>query len=100
MKRMFIIAALGMLLLFTGCGSQTRTIYKGDGVRIERQGRQTRIYDLEGGGEYTFRKVRKKKTAETVKEARITTKTDTMQIKIVQNIIIVEMPDGRTLLVK
>ena len=107
MKRITaIILLVGLLFALTACGKVTGdkvTLYEGNALKIEREGALTRIYDLEGGGEYSFTAHRtraKKGTEDIVKTANTTTTTDTINIKTVHGIIIVTTADGETLYIK
>lgn len=107
MKRITaIILLVGLLFALTACGKCGEgivTLYEGNALKIEREGAITRIYDLEGGGEYTFTTHRtraKKGTEDIVKTANTTTTTDTIKISTVHGIIIVETADGETLYIK
>lgn len=107
MKRITaIILLVGLLFALTACGKCGEgivTLYEGNALKIEREGAITRIYDLEGGGEYTFTTHRtraKKGTEDIVKTANTTTTTDTINIKTVHGIIIVTTADGETLYIK
>ena len=101
-----LILLVGLLFALTACGKVTSdkvTLYEGNALKIEREGAITRIYDLEGGGEYTFTTHRtraKKGTEDIVKTANTTTTTDTIKISTVHGIIIVETADGETLYIK
>ena len=100
------ILLIGLLFALTACGSETGdkvTLYEGNALKIEREGAITRIYDLEGGGEYTFTTHRtraKKGTADIVRTANTTTTTNTIKISTVHGIIIVETADGEPLYIK
>ena len=108
MKRIIaLIIALGTLVFaLTACGKGAGdivTLYEGNALKIEREGAITRIYDLEGGGEYTFTAHRtrtSKDAAQYVQEAQTTAKTETIEIKTVHGIIIVTTADGETLYIK
>ena len=101
-----LILLVGLLFALTACGrtaDDKLTLYEGNALKIEREGAITRIYDLEGGGEYTFTTHRtraKKGTEDIVKTANTTTTTDTIKISTVHGIIIVETADGETLYIK
>ena len=88
-----ILALVMALFALTGCTKAqqgTYTLYEANGLKIEREGAETRIYDLEGEAEYTFTSHRvKKSAAEPVKEAQTTTDTDTIKIQTVLGLIIV-----------
>ena len=104
MKRTALILALAMFLL-TACNKaeEVKTLYEGDALKVERQGAITRIYDIAGGGEYTFTTHRtrtKKNEAQPVKEASTSTSTETIDIKTVHGLIIVTTKDGETLYIK
>ena len=105
-KTALIFALVGLLFALTACGSgadDKLTLYEGNAVKIEREGAITRIYDLEGGGEYSFTAHRtraKKGTAEAVRTANTSTTTDTIKISTVHGLIIVTTADGETLYIK
>ena len=89
----------------TGCTKAQQgiyTLYDANGLKIEREGAQTRIYDLEGEAEYTFTSHRvKKSAAEPVKEAQTATDTDTIKIQTVHGLIIVtSKATGTTIYIK
>ena len=88
-----ILALVMALFALTGCtktGGEVLTLYDANGLKIEREGAQTRIYDLEGEAEYPFTSHRvKKSTAEPVQAAQITADTDTITIQTVHGLIIV-----------
>lgn len=100
------ILLIGLLFALTACGrtaDDKLTLYEGNALKIEREGAITRIYDLEGGGEYTFTTHRtraKKGTADIVRTANTTTTTNTIKISTVHGIIIVETADGEPLYIK
>lgn len=102
-----LLALVMALFALTGCTkgeADILTLYESNGLKIEREGVQTRIYDLEGGADYTFtsHKVRAAKgTAAQISEAKTTADTDTIQIKTVYGLIIVtEKATGTTLYIK
>ena len=100
-----LLALVMAVFALTGCTkttSEVLTLYDSTGLKIERQGAETRIYDLEGEAEYTFTSHRvKKSAAEPVKEAQTTTDTDTITIQTVHGLIIVTLKDtGTTLYIK
>ena len=88
-----LLALVMAVFALTGCTKAQQgiyTLYDANGLKIEREGVQTRIYDLEGNAEYTFTTHRvKKSAAEPVKEAQTTTDTDTITIQTVHGLIIV-----------
>lgn len=101
------IVSLAMAAVFlvgcTGTQQDAVTVYETDTLKIERQGAETRIYDLVGDSEYTFTTHRtrvRKDAAQDAQEARISTATDTITISTVYNIIIVTTADGKTLYVR
>lgn len=108
MKRLaafIIILAMAAVFLVgcTGTQQDAVTIYETDTLKIERQGAETRIYDLVGDSEYTFTAHRtkvKKDAAQNVQEAKTTANTDTIEIKTVHGIIIVTTADGKTVYIK
>ena len=104
MKR--ITALICLVFALTACGTETggiETLYEGNALKIEREGAITRIYDLAGGGEYSFTAHRarvKKEATNIVKTANTINTTDTISIKTVHGIIIVTAADGETLYVR
>ena len=100
-----LLAPVMAVFALTGC-TKTRqgriTLYDGNGLKIEREGVETRIYDLEGEAEYTFTAHRvRTRTAEPVKEAQTTADTDTITIQTVHGLIIVtSKATGTTLYIK
>ena len=100
-----ILALVMAVFALTGCTKAqqgTYTLYEANGLKIEREGAQTRIYDLEGEAEYTFTSHRvKKSAAEPVKEAQTTADTDTITIQTVHGLIIVtSKATGTTIYIK
>lgn len=100
-----LLALVMALFALTGCtndAGKVFTLYDGNGLKIEREGVETRIYDLEGEAEYTFTSHRvKKSAAEPVKEAQTTTDTDTIKIQTVHGLIIVtSKATGETIYIK
>ncbi|MBR4824791.1 MAG: hypothetical protein IKZ86_08320 [Spirochaetaceae bacterium] len=101
-----LMLALTMAVFaLTGCTNskgEVLTLYDANGLKIEREGAQTRIYDLEGDAEYTFTTHRvKKSTAEPVTAAQTTADTDTITIQTVHGLIIVtSKATGTTLYIK
>ena len=110
MRKLTKAAAVLLVLVLavfalTGCTNSKGgifTLYDANGLKIEREGVQTRIYDLEGEAEYTFTSHRvKKSAAEPVKEAQTTADTDTITIQTVHGLIIVtSKATGTTLYIK
>ena len=105
MKTRYRIAAVVLALtmaaaVLVGCTNRqqdTVTLYETDALKIERQGAQTRIFDLVGDSAYTFTTHRtrtSKDAAQYVQEAQTTAKTDTIEIKTVHGIIIVTTDAG------
>lgn len=102
-----LLALVMALFALTGCtndAGKVFTLYDGNGLKIEREGVETRIYDLEGEAEYTFtsHRVRAAKgTAAQISEAKTTADTDTITIQTVHGLIIVTLKDtGTTLYIK
>lgn len=100
-----LLALVMAVFALTGCTKSEGdilTLYDANGLKIERQGAQTRIYDLESDAEYTFTTHRvKKSTAEPVKAAQTTTDTATITIQTVHGLIIVtSKTTGTTLYIK
>ena len=102
----FIVSLALAAVFLVGCTNTRQdavTLYETDTLKIERQGAETRIYDLVGDSEYTFTAYRtrvKKDAAQAVQEDRISTVTDTITISTVHNIIIVTTADGKTLYIR
>lgn len=105
-KAVAVLLALTMAVFaLTGCTKSEAdilTLYDANGLKIKREGAQTRIYDLEGDAEYTFTTHRvKKNTAEPVKAAQTTADTDTITIQTVHGLIIVtSKATGETIYIK
>lgn len=107
-KAAAVLLALAMALFaLTGCtndAGKVFTLYDGNGLKIEREGVETRIYDLEGEAEYTFTSRRVKKdtsAAAQISEAKTTADTDTITIQTVHGLIIVtSKATGTTLYIK
>lgn len=105
-KAIALILALAIAVFaLTGCTKQearVSTLYSSNALKVERQGADTRIYDLEGEAEYTFTSHRvKKSAAEPVQAAQTTTDTDTITIQTVHGLIIVtSKATGTTLYIK
>ena len=100
-----LLALIMAVFALTGCTKAQQgiyTLYDANGLKIEREGAQTRIYDLEGDAEYTFTAHRvRKSTAEPVKEAQTTADTDTITIQTVHGLIIVtSKATGETIYIK
>ena len=100
-----LLALVMAVFALTGCTNskgEVLTLYDANGLKIEREGAQTRIYDLEGDAEYTFTAHRvRKSTAEPVKEAQTTADTDTITIQTVHGLIIVtSKATGETIYIK
>lgn len=100
-----LLALVLAVFSLTGCtktGGEVLTLYDANGLKIEREGAQTRIYDLEGDAAYTFTAHRvKKSAAEPVKEAQTTADTDTITIQTVHGLIIAtSKATGETIYIK
>ena len=103
-----LLALVMALFALTGCtdtASEVLTLYDANGFKIERQGAETRIYDLEGGADYTFTshrvRVDKSNPAAQISEAKTTADTDTITIQTVHGLIIVtSKATGTTLYIK
>lgn len=104
MKRTVIIALVALVFLFTACGNGTdkaRTLYETDTLKIERKGAITKVYDLDGGGEYSFTTRRTRKTKAEAEPTKTTTSTDTVEIKTAYNLIFVTTKkDGTTICIR
>ena len=103
----FILALVMAVFALTGCTKTqqgTITLYDGNGLKIEREGLETRTYDLKGKAEYTFTSHRVRAaqgTAAQISEAKTTADTDTIKIQTVHGLIIVtEKATGKTLYIK
>jgi len=107
-KAAAVLLALAMALFaLTGCTKAQQgiyTLYDGNGLKIEREGVETRIYDLEGEAEYTFTSHRVRAaqgTAAQISEAKTTADTDTITIQTVHGLIIVtSKATGETIYIK
>ncbi|MBQ3463933.1 MAG: hypothetical protein IJH36_12690 [Clostridia bacterium] len=100
-----LLALVMAVFALTGCTKAQQgiyTLYDANGLKIEREGAQTCIYDLEGDAAYTFTAHRvKKSAAEPVKEAQTTADTDTITIQTVHGVIIVtSKATGETIYIK
>lgn len=103
-----IIALVMAVFALTGCTNskgEVLTLYDANGLKIEREGAETRIYDLEGNADYTFTShrvhVKRGNAAQYVQAAQTTTDTDTITIQTVHGLIIVtEKTTGTTLYIK
>ena len=96
MKRIIVIIMLAMLL--TGCQT-SGTIYRDDAVTVFRTGRDTTVTDTLTGTEYHFTTRRVKRPLTAV--CKPTTDTDTVQIMLVRNeIIIHEKTTGKTVCIR
>lgn len=114
MKRLFAIIILSVMTAsLLACGTlegsvlasgDIVTLYDSDTVKIEREDRETRIYDLEGNAQYSFqvKRIRQPKgTAEAVKTATVNVNTSTVKIETVHGLIIVTIKaEGKTIYVK
>lgn len=101
------IAIIPLFLALTACKSNEvgkSTLYDSKALRIEREGDTTHIYDVEGGGSYSFKTVstrKKKSEVQAVKTASTSVSSETIDIKTVHGLIIVTLkPDGETLYIK
>ena len=99
-----LVMAVFALIGCTKNEADILTLYDANGLKIERQGAETRIYDLEGGADYTFTSYRVragKGTAAQISEAKTTADTDTLTIQTVHGLIIVtSKATGTTLYIK
>ena len=107
MRRKAVAVLLALVMAVFALTGRTKTqqgtitLYDGNGLKIEREGVETRIYDLEGEAEYTFTIHRVKKdtsAAAQISEARTTADTDTITIQTVHNLIIVTSKTTETTL--
>ena len=105
MKRLisFIVATV-IIVALAGCTKESIVLYDSDLLRVERAGAVTTISDLEGGGTYTLKTVRVKRS-ETATQGKATAKTiadtDTMQIQVVHDVLIVTFKgSGDTVYIK
>lgn len=102
-----LLALVMALFALTGCTNdkgEVLTLYDANGLKIEREGVETRIYDLEGEAQYTFTSHRVRAaqgTAAQISEAKTTADTDTITIQTVHGLIIVTLKEtGTTLYIK
>lgn len=94
-----IITVALIAATLTGCTkAATVTLYDTDTLRIERQGAETRIYDLAGNEDYTFTKQRVRRVKDSSTPAtepqpkdtpRLCADTDTIKLETVHSIIII-----------
>lgn len=96
-----LVLALVSVLVLTGCTTpNTRTIYSGPTVRVERQGRKTIVHDLTANRRFTLTERRAKKSERTgtpktlvrtsnleitAQGSTTTIKTDSVRITITQH---------------
>lgn len=95
-----LVLALVSVLVLTGCTTpNTRTVYSGPTVRVERQGRKTIVHDLTANRAYilTERRVKTEQTGTpktlvstdtlkiTVQGSTTTIKTDSVRITITRH---------------
>lgn len=106
-KAAALILALAALFSLTGCaktGGKVVTLYSTEALKIEREGAETRIFDLAGKAEYTFTSRRVKATngaAANIGVAKTTADTDTVTIQTVHGLIIVTVKStGKTLYIR
>lgn len=103
-----LLALVMAVFALTGCTkteADILTLYDANGLKIEREGAQTRIYDLEGEAEYTFTShrvhVKRGNAAQYVQAAQTTADTDTVTIQTVYGLIIVtSKATGETIYIK
>lgn len=102
-----LLALVMAVFALTGCTkteADILTLYDANGLKIEREGAETRIYDLEGDAEYTFTLRRVKKAtgeAAYISEAKTAADTDTLTIKTVYSLVIVtEKATGKTIYIR
>lgn len=104
-QRTLFLLALGLLLLvFSACGGcpETITVYEGNALKVEREGSITRLYDLEGGGSYSFRKerIKARNGAGEPRGMANTSYRGNLKIVTVYGLIIVTTKDGETIYIK
>ena len=102
-----LLALVMAVFALTGCtkdGGEVVTLYDTNALKIEQEGAETRIYDLEGDAEYTFtsRKVRAARgTIAHISEAKTAADTDTVTVQTVYGVIIVTVKEtGETLYIR
>lgn len=93
-----IITVALIAATLTGCTRATVTLYDTATLRIEKQGAETRIYDLAGNEDYTFTKQRVRRMGDSSTPAtepqpkdtpKLCADTDTIKLQTVHSIIIV-----------
>lgn len=87
-----LVMAVFALTSCTKTQQDTITLYDGNGLKIKREGVETRIYDLEGDAVYTFTSHRVRAaqgTAAQISEAKTTADTDTIKLQTVYGVIVV-----------
>ena len=101
-----LLALVMAVFALTGCTKDggVVTLYDTNALKIEQEGAETRIYDLEGDAEYTFtsRKVRAARgTIAHISEAKTAADTDTVTVQTVYGVIIVTVKEtGETLYIR
>ena len=92
-KTLAVLLALTMLL--AGCRSSREpvTIYSGDYFTVTRQGRETRIVDIQTGETYTFitRRIKRPQTATEAAQMKTAADTETLTIKSAYNVITISV---------
>ena len=106
-KAAVLLAVIAAIFALTGCEKAQQdsyTLYDTNGLKIEKQGAETTVYDLEGGAEYAFtthKTHQKKGAAAEICEARTTADTGTIKLETVHNLIIVtQKSTGKTLYIE
>lgn len=100
-KKIAFVAILAILLVaFGACAAlpgQVKTLYEGDGLKVEQEGATMRVYDLVGHASYSFTAHRtraKTGSPEAPKTARTAINTPTIMIQTVYDLVIVTMKGG------
>lgn len=96
-----VILLLALLITATGCRSMERvTIYQDESIAVDRQGRTTYITETKTGNTFSCKQTRTRSTSD-ARTASTGTNTDTISIKTVFNIVIVDEKDtGQTIYIK
>ena len=100
-KKIAFVAILAILLVaFGACAAlpgQVKTLYEGDGLKVEQEGATLRVYDLVGHASYSFtaHRARPNQAGSTVaRTAKTAINTPTVKIQAVFDIVIVTMKGG------
>lgn len=104
----FLILLVVALFALTGCQNSTPdkiTLYETNVLKIEREGLQTYVHDIDSGADYVFTSHRVRTShgdpAAQISEAKTTADTDAIRLQTVFNMIIVtDKTTGTTIYIK